>query len=165
MHHDHDPRHEVRCGRDVGFAAVLRGTRWFERAVLRPVGPAPAALAMALTLLALALVPGAVSAHGSHAPRHGGIIKTTAETSIELVVGPEGAEVYLTEEDEPVPSAGLSGKILVLAGGARTDTPLVPAGANRFAAKGLKIGKGSRVLVQLTLADGVKKVGVNFAIP
>jgi hypothetical protein len=38
----------------------------------------------------------------------------------------------------------------------------VPAGGNEFAAQGVQIPSGSRVAVQVSLADNASKIGANF---
>jgi len=59
-----------------------------------------------LAALALAALPASAFAHGSMKPQHGGLVHMSGETLIELVTGPKGVDVYLSEEDEPVPAAG-----------------------------------------------------------
>lgn len=117
-----------------------------------------------VALLAGLIAPVTTFAHGNHSPKHGGIVKTMGETAIELVILADGAEVFLTEEVDPISSEGLKGKIIVVKDGARSEALLTPAGGNRLAAKGLKIAKGSRVSVQITMTDGLK-VGANYAVP
>ncbi|MFD2580629.1 hypothetical protein ACFSTD_22755 [Novosphingobium colocasiae] len=46
-------------------------------------------------------------AHGSMKPMHGGKVQMSGETLFEIVKGPKGVDVYISEEDEPLPGQGL----------------------------------------------------------
>ncbi len=118
-----------------------------------------------LATLAIASAPRHAAAHGNEKPQHGGIVKTMGETALELVARADGAEVYVREEIDEVPSAGLTGKIVVVKDGVRSETPLGPAGANRLVAKAAKLLPGSRVSVQVVFVQGQRKVSANYAIP
>ena len=81
-------------------------------------------------LLALALTPGAVSAHGE-APRaaHGGLMQEAQELWVELVVKGADVAVYVVDQDrKPVPAAQISGTATVLAGGQSYKVELSAAG-------------------------------------
>lgn len=121
-------------------------------------------LLVLLAALGAGLSSGLVLAHGAHKAEHGGVVRIVGDLVMELVVQADGVELYLKEEADDVPSAGLSGTVVVTSEGQRAEGKLVPAGGNRLVAKGLKVPSGSRVAVQVTLEDGVSKVGTNFAI-
>ena len=121
-------------------------------------------LLVLLTALGAGLPGGVALGHGAHKAEHGGVVRIVGDLTMELVVQADGVELYLKEEADEVPSAGLSGTVVVTSEGQRAEGKLVPAGANRLVAKGLKVAPGSRVAVQVTLDDGVSKVGTNFAI-
>lgn len=121
-------------------------------------------LLVVMAALAAGLSGGVALAHGAHKAEHGGVVRIVGELVMELVVQADGVELYLKEEADEVPSAGLGGTIVVTSEGQRAEGKLVPAGGNRLVAKGLKVPPGSRVAVQVTLEDGVSKVGTNFAI-
>jgi hypothetical protein len=106
--------------------------------------------------LAIAALPAAALAHGSMKPQHGGLVQMSGETLIELVTGPKGVDVYLTEEDEPVAAADYTAKLTQTAGGAKTEVALRPAGANRLTAGGFKAAKGAKIVVALTDKSGAK---------
>ena len=111
--------------------------------------------------LALAL-SGPVLAHGSMKPRHGGQVAMSGETVVELVRGPKGVSVYVTEEDEPIASAGLTGKLVVTQGAKKSDTALVAGPGNRLDAAGLKVANGATVaVIVVTKATQARSV-VNF---
>ena len=120
-----------------------------------------------LTFAAFALLAapfaagGSAHAHGSMKPQHGGIVQMTGETLFELVTGPKGVELYVSEDDEPVAASGMTANLSIASGAARKNAPLTPAGGNKFVAKGLKIASGSKVTV--TLVDNASKAK-SFAI-
>lgn len=103
--------------------------------------------------------------HGNHAAMHGGIVKAMGETILELVVEGDGTRVYLRDEVEGTPLAVSGGKLISLRDGAKAESSLVADGNGRLLAKGLKLPPGTRVSVQVVLADGVTRVATNFAIP
>ena len=99
---------------------------------------------LTLTLAATA------DAHGSMKPEHGGIVQMVGETRFELVNGPTGIALYVKEEEEDVPSAGMAAKLTVTTNAGKTSTvEMAPAGGNKFEAKGAKIPAGSKVGVML----------------
>ncbi|MFY7836603.1 MAG: hypothetical protein ACOVQ0_10020 [Novosphingobium sp.] len=112
-------------------------------------------LALALTATATAVL-----AHGSDKPRHGGVTQVSGEMVIELVRSADGLDVYVVEEDQPVPAAGLDGRVTVIAAGAKQVTPLVSAEDNHLRAPGLAVSGGGKVIVALTVkATGAKAFG------
>jgi hypothetical protein len=111
---------------------------------------------------AAALSAGGAFAHGSAAPQHGGVVQTAADLSMELVATPGGALIYLVDHDSPFDASGISGKITVLNGTEKSEADLQPAGGNKLEAKGVKLGKGARVVAVLTIAK--RPVTVRFTV-
>lgn len=112
-------------------------------------------------VLACATLAGtAALAHDEHGkPRHGGLMAEAGSFQGELVAGPQGPTLYLTDHGRPVTTAGASGKLVVLAGGQRSDLALSPAGENRLAPAQpqplpLPLPKGARAVATVTLKDG-----------
>jgi len=84
---------------------------------------------------------------------------------LELVTSADGVALYIKEEDEEVPSAGISAKLTFFnSSGAKSEVTLTPVSGNKLEAKGVTIPSGSKVALQLTLADKVSKIGANFII-
>jgi len=110
----------------------------------------------AIAALALIAVPAAVHAHGSMKPQHGGMVQMTGETMFELVTGPKGIDVYLSEEDEPIPAAGYTAKLTQTAAGKKTEAALKAAGGNKLSAPGFKAAKGAKIVVALIDKSGAK---------
>ena len=119
--------------------------------------------AQALTLILSALTLNAAMAHGAAKPQHGGVVQVANDVSFELVLLAEGAVIYLVDHDEPMSSAGITGKLTVLSGATKTEAELKPAGDNKLEARGIKIGSGAKVVASLNNVDG-KTVTVRFAI-
>ena len=106
------------------------------------------------TILATAaLSAGLAFAHGDEKARHGGLVQISGETKFELVAHPDGAEVYLDDHGETIPTAKLSGKLTVLSGAAKSEAKLEPAAGDKLVAKGVKLAKGDKVIAVVTLAD------------
>lgn len=110
----------------------------------------------ALAAIALMAAPAMLHAHGSMKPQHGGLVQMTGETMIELVAGPKGVDVYLSEEDEPIAAAGFTAKLTQTAAGAKTEAALRPAGANKLTAAGFKAARGAKLVVALIDKSGAK---------
>lgn len=112
-------------------------------------------LNLGLTASALTLaVP--VFAHGSMNPHHGGMVQMSGETMLELVSGPKGVDVYLSEEDEPVAAADFTAKLTQTVAGKKTEVPLKATGVNKLSAPGFKPVKGAKLVVALIDKSGVK---------
>lgn len=104
-------------------------------------------------LAAAALSSGLAWAHGDEKARHGGLVQMAGETKFELVTRPDGAEVYLDDHGETIPTAKLSGKLTVMSGAAKSEAKLEPAAGDKLVAKGVKLAKGDKVIAVVTLAD------------
>jgi hypothetical protein len=124
--------------------------------LIRPFRPAAAA-ALALALAAgLALAPATSRAHAEHGkPQHGGVVAEAGTFQGELVAGPKGATLYITDHGAPVPTAGASAKLVVLSGAQKAERELVPAGDNRLAVAGdAPLAKGAKAVATVKLKDG-----------
>ena len=104
-------------------------------------------------LAAAALAAGAAWAHGDEKARHGGIVQMSGEVKFELVAKGDGAEVYLDDHGETIPTAKVSGKLTVMSGGNKSEAKLEPEGNDKLVAKGVKLAKGDKVIALVTLAD------------
>jgi hypothetical protein len=121
-------------------------------------------LSVALVAAAALVAGAAAHAHGGIVAKHGGIAKEADDIGYELVVKSDGVELYMEDHGEPLASAGFTGKLTVLAAGAKSEAALKPAGANRLVATGVKVGTGAKVVASLTAADGATRA-VRFAVP
>ena len=118
--------------------------------------------ALTFVLGALALTPGAAHAHGSMEPSHGGVVQMSGEIIVELVTKPKSLEIYVTEEDEPIPAAGFDGALIVTAAdGVKSRIALKAAGGNRFTAPS-RPPSGAKVVVSLTQKKDGAKTFVTF---
>ena len=92
-----------------------------------------------LTLLTAAVLaaPLTAIAHEEHGkPQYGGVVAEGGHYQAELVAKPDRLTLFITEHGKPLPTAGGSAKLTLLAGGQKTEVNLPPAGDNRFEAKG-----------------------------
>ncbi len=119
---------------------------------------------LATLALAAALAPSLALAHGSMKPRHGGTVSEAGETVVELVREADGIALYLSDEDEPVPSAGMAGTLTVKGPGAPVEVALAPGAANRLEAKGAKVPAGAEVTVMLLDQATRAKSFTTFAV-
>ncbi|WP_454831830.1 hypothetical protein [Pseudoxanthomonas wuyuanensis] len=103
-------------------------------------------------------------AHGDGEPRHGGIVKSANDLSFELVTAAaEGAEIYIDDHGETLPTAGITGKLTVLGKAGKSETAVKPSGGKLVAA-GTKLVSGDKAVLVLTLPTQ-QTVSVRFAIP
>jgi hypothetical protein len=110
----------------------------------------------------LATTP-AVSAHTVLEGNHGGILRFAADLSFELVVQPDGAILYVEDHGKPVPSEGMSGKLLLVTGLEKSEAELKPAGANRLQARGVRLETGTQAVAVLITA-AKKPITVRFIV-
>jgi len=122
-------------------------------------------LLLIMLLSSLGLLTQQVRAHGNLQPDHpGGIVHIVGDLSFELVPVAGGVELYVEEDNEDLPSDGMTAKLTIIAGGVKTEVAMTPAGGNKLFAKGVKIPRGAKVAVLLTRQDKVTKIGANFAV-
>lgn len=109
-------------------------------------------LTVLAALFALNLPLAEVYAHASHGqPQFGGVVAEAGEAQFE-VVGKDGQIiVHVTNHGAPVETAGASGKLTVLAGAAKSEVDLKPAGTNRLQGAG-NLPSGAKLLLQVQLA-------------
>lgn len=117
-----------------------------------------------LVFSASALVFNTAYAHGNAEPEHGGIVQVTNEIVVELVSRGDVAEIYLKDDDDPMPTAGMSGKLIIASDRGRSEAVLKPAGSNKLEAKGVKLPSGAKVLVIVQLGEKKPKLSASFTI-
>lgn len=120
---------------------------------LRPLRLAAAVAALAAAA-SFAVVP--AHAHTDHGkPMYGGVVAEAGAFQGELVAGPKGTTLYITDHGAPVPTAGATAKLVVLLGVQRSERELVPAGDNRFSVSGGEpLARGSKAVATVKLKDG-----------
>jgi hypothetical protein len=119
-------------------------------------------LLTALVIGAAAVTLTTAFAHGN-AAKHGGVVQSASDLGFELVPQADGAVLYIEDHDKPVATDGMKGKLTVLAGSAKSEAELKPAGANKMEAKGVKLAAGAKAVAVLTTAAG-KAVTVRFTV-
>jgi hypothetical protein len=101
-------------------------------------------------------------AHGAAPARHGGVVQTASDMSFELVAVADGAALYVVDHDDDYDARQMSGKLTVLNGTEKSEAELKPAGGNKLEAKGVKLGKGAKVVAAVT--EGRKTISVRFTV-
>ncbi len=87
--------------------------------------------------------------HGSLEPEHGGIVKIEHELVFELVRGESNTSVYIKDHGKPVDTEKLTGSIMVLAAGKKSEAELSAAGGNKMTAD-IVLSDGDKVLVKVS---------------
>lgn len=125
---------------------------------------------ISLVAVSLALGSTAVTAadehkghdHGSKAAGHaheakaayGGVVSVVKDVNYELVARADTLTLYVSDHGKPVDLKGASAKLTLLSASDKSGVTLVPAG-DRLEAKGsFKVGAGTKVAGQVTLAGG-----------
>lgn len=121
-----------------------------------PTRPIRRAAAHAALAAAACLAAAPAGAHGDHGkPMYGGVVAEAGTFQGELVSGPKGATLFITDHGAPVPTAGATGRLVVLSGTQKSERELVPAGDNRFSlAGGEPLARGSKAVATVRLKDG-----------
>ncbi|HWU84504.1 MAG TPA: hypothetical protein VN028_04135 [Rhodocyclaceae bacterium] len=107
----------------------------------------------------------AAHAHAEHGqPQYGGIFAEGMYFQTELVLKDQQAVIYITLHGAPQSTQGASGKLTVLAAGAKQETELKPAADNQLVATlKTKPGPGSKLVVTIRM-PGQPAVNVRFAL-
>ncbi len=106
----------------------------------------------------------AVWAHGDPVPQRGGILQVLGELDFELVVKASKIDLYVSNDNEPVPSELMSGTLTITSDSGKSKVTLESAGINRLRATEVTATSGSRVIAIVKMPDG-KSLAVTFAIP
>jgi len=107
---------------------------------------------------------GPALAHEDHGkPQFGGVVAEAGHYQAELVARNDSLTIHVTEHGTPVPTAGGSAKVTLLAGGKKTEVALAPAGDNRFEAKGTFELKGAKAVAALKVPGNPPKT-LRFAL-
>lgn len=117
----------------------------------------------AAMLLAVSSVAGTSAfAHGAAPAQHGGVVQSANDMSFELVAAPDGAVIYVVDHDDDYGTKQMSGKLTVLNGTEKSEADLKATGGNKLEAKGVKLGKGAKVVAAVT--EGRKTMTVRFTV-
>lgn len=114
-----------------------------------------------LLVCGASLLSGLAHSHGTPVANHGGVVQAVGETWLELVVKGGKVELYLEDDGDPMPSAGVSGTLNVA--GKPGELTLTPAGGNKLEATGA-VPTGAKVTAKLLMADKKTKVATTFAL-
>ncbi|HEX2724276.1 MAG TPA: hypothetical protein VHN20_00490 [Beijerinckiaceae bacterium] len=110
-----------------------------------------------LIILAVTALPAVASGHESAKGPNGGPVVDSSGHHVEMVVNGAELVLFLTgDADAPIASAGTKNARAIVQDGGKTATvPLQPAQPNKLVgALAAPLGKGARVVVSATMADG-----------
>lgn len=100
--------------------------------------------------LSALLTAAPVMAHEDHGkPMHGGIVAEAGHAQFEIVTQGGELVVHVTNHGDPVATANAVGKLSVLAGSAKQDIELKPAGQNLMKGSG-SLPAGAKLLISVT---------------
>jgi hypothetical protein len=124
----------------------------------------------ALLVLALGSAAPGVGAHSNEylatiKGAHGGQIRMAEMYHFEVVVANGELQVWVTDHgNQAIPTEGASGSAVILAGTAKLNVDLAPAGENRLRAKDKRIVAASNGRIALTVSmKGQRALQVRFA--
>jgi len=114
-------------------------------------------------VLSLQCVAFQASAHGEAEPRFGGIVKAAQDISFELVANaPGGAQVWLDDHGELMPTTGITGKLTIVNPSGRKETALHSDGEKLTAPDAIPVS-GDRAILVVVLPSG-QTISVRYAI-
>jgi hypothetical protein len=117
-----------------------------------------------LTIAAAAAVCVQLSmAHGPEAPKFGGTTAAAGDLGFELAAQNGSAILYVEDHGKPRSTTGMSGKLTVLNGSAKSEADLTPTEANKLEAKGVRLDRGAKAVAVLTIPDK-KVITVRFTV-
>jgi hypothetical protein len=111
-------------------------------------------IANAILCLGLGLIIPAY-AHGPMPAQYGGIVQVVNDVQYELVNKGGAITIYVDDHDEPVPTAGMSGKLTALVGSEKIETTLEPGKANELLAKdAITLKPGTKLVASIKSKSG-----------
>lgn len=114
-------------------------------------------LAFVLVIAAsLTVVSPSALSHTDVKPQYGGVVYTKYDLSFELVRESEGVSLYVGDHGEPFSTESLTGQVVILAAGKKSEMLLRSVGVGKMHVPELQIPDGAKVVV--TLTDKNKKM-------
>ena len=109
-------------------------------------------LVMLLVMVgAMALLSPQALSHSDAKPQYGGVVHSKYDLNFELVREPDDSvSLYLDDHGEPVATTDITGQIMVLAGGKKSEATLTAAGTGKLVASAVQIPDGAKIVVTLT---------------
>lgn len=104
----------------------------------------------------------AALAHGENKARHGGVLVASNDLGFELVGTPTGVAIYIDDHGKPMAPTGMTGKLTVLKGTAKSEAALTVAG-DKLEATGVTLAPGARVVAAL-MTPAKKAITVRFTV-
>lgn len=111
-------------------------------------------------LFCLALVAALPAfAHGPMTARHGGVVQMVNDRQYELTHQGGMVTLYVEDHEAKVATSGMSGKLTVLNGSDKTETPLLAGQGNDLVAKDpVTVKSGTKIVASIKDGKGVALV-------
>jgi len=107
--------------------------------------------ALALALSGTAFAAGDHDHAHEHKPLHGGVVAEAKDIDFELVARPAAIQLHLRDHGKPMDISKASAKLTLLAGAAKQEVVLAPAGDKLEATGDFKVEAGTKAVAVLTL--------------
>lgn len=108
-------------------------------------------LTVAFALFALNLPMASAHAHAEHGqPQFGGVVAEAGLAQFEVVAKDGKVVVHVSNHGAAIDTSGAKGKLTVLAGTAKSEIALAPAGGNRLEGSG-SVASGAKLLISVEL--------------
>lgn len=120
-------------------------------------------IASIVAACALATMPAFASDDHDLVPAHGGVVVESKHLVYELVAKAAIVQLYLRDHGKPVPVAGVSAKVTLLAGAAKQDVELKPVGDKLEAAGTFSVPAGTKAVAAVS-RDGKNLGTVRFTL-
>lgn len=121
-------------------------------------------LTAAALSLSLSLASRAVLAHAEHGQaQFGGVVAEAGEAQFEVVAKAGQVTVHVSNHGAPIDTVGATGKLTALAGTAKSDIELKPAGGNLLRGTG-SVPAGAKLLIGVQL-PGRKALQARAVMP
>jgi hypothetical protein len=99
--------------------------------------------AVAVLSAALVTTTPPLQAH-DETPQYGGVVRAVRDTAYEIVSVERGLLIHVDDHGNPVPVAGVVGKLILSGGAERSEVPLAAAGENLMLAAGARWAAGQK---------------------
>jgi hypothetical protein len=121
-------------------------------------------LTAAALSISLSLASRAVLAHAEHGQaQFGGVVAEAGEAQFEVVAKAGQVTVHVSNHGAPIDTVGATGKLTALAGTAKSEIELKPAGGNLLRGTG-SVAAGAKLLIGVQL-PGRKALQARAVMP
>lgn len=87
-------------------------------------------------------------------PQYGGVVSEEKDIAYEMVSDEKGLTIHIEDHGNPVPSAGIQGRLVFVGNGMKREIALQPADGNRLVAPGGRWNIGESATAVLKMSSG-----------